>query len=63
MTGVIQRPLRIVDEEIEVPDEVDAVELALAMCPPGMAIEIHAAACAIEPCTCLPRIIEKPHPS
>lgn len=61
MAGVVQAPITIEVSETEL--EVDAVELALAMCPPGEAIEIHARHCECVPCSCIPRVIVKPHPS
>jgi hypothetical protein len=59
--GVVQAPVVRASEPEEV--EVDVLALALQMCPPGEAIEIHEAHCECIPCTCVPRVIVKPHPS
>jgi hypothetical protein len=58
--GVLQNT-RIV--ELEVNAEVDEGELiayALELCPPGQAIEVHAPYCDVFPCSCIPRVIQKP---
>lgn len=62
MPGVRQGPVVII-EEIEVDEEVDALALALTLCPPGEAVEIHAKHCDVVACTCVPRVIVKPHAS
>lgn len=66
MAGVVQSPVtKQVGEDATATEqeEVDVLAWALEMCPPGEAIEIHTAACTIEPCTCIPRVIVKPSPS
>lgn len=44
--------------ETDLPED-EAIALALELCPPGESIEIHAAACDVFPCSCLPRVIRK----
>lgn len=43
--------------EVHVPTEDEAIALAVAMCEPGQAIEMHDPDCACIPCTCTPTVI------
>lgn len=60
MPGTLHPPRPTTVEEIEVETEAEGITLALAMCPPGAAIELHAAFCDVLDCTCMPRVITKP---
>jgi hypothetical protein len=60
MPGTLQD--RIVVEVHEVQTDDEGIALALAMCPPGHSVELHAMECTIDVgnCTCSPRVITAP---
>jgi len=63
VAGNLQKPLknvRVLDEIAVELSEEDSIALAMELCPPGHAIEIHADYCDLEDCTCIPRRIVKP---
>lgn len=64
MAGVLQPAVGSTDEPAaetkRTPTADEWIAIALEMCPPGQAIEIHAAYCDVIPCGCIPRVIVKP---
>jgi len=60
MPGMLQEA-RVVEVEVdEETDEGELIAYALELCPPGESIEIHVPSCDVFPCTCIPRVIQKP---
>lgn len=55
-----QGPIGVADVAPRNMTEAEGIALALKMCPPGKAIELHAEFCECIPCTCIPRVIHKP---